>query len=177
MTHFVTAIVQNNIGYSNFIEYSLQKLMVLLLADKHFDLVLFEFLAFRVDVDPYDSGMGAKIALPHLQRSAQSAADFDEGDRLVHELFEVAFINWEVVLPFMNDPLVVIEEIGPKSHLLCCPARWVCTCTQHQRFKNFISANTNSITSVTDGQAAVPRAKDRTDAPDQHHWSAKRLCR
>jgi hypothetical protein len=45
-----------------------------------------------------------------------SATNFDEGDWLVDELFEVPFVDWEVVLPLMNNSLVVIQKIRPQSH-------------------------------------------------------------
>jgi hypothetical protein len=46
-----------------------------------------------------------------LQGAAPPTTNFQERDWLVHEIFEMPLINGKVVLPFMNNPLVVGEEV------------------------------------------------------------------
>lgn len=54
---------------------------------------------------------GAKITLPHLQRAAESAADFEEGQRPIHPMLEVTLIEREVMLPLVNQWSVIRQKI------------------------------------------------------------------
>src|SRR5207248_2558328 len=116
MTHDVAAVVHNDVWNANLVDNALQESCVLLRADVNFNLIFSKPFALSIDVDTDDSGIRPKVLIPHLQGAACSASDFDQRDRLVHKLFEMAFVNWKIVLPFVNQPLVVMENVRPKSH-------------------------------------------------------------
>jgi hypothetical protein len=97
----MATVIHNDIWNADLIDYTLKKSRVLLCADVDFYLIFSEPSALGIDVDAHDSSVRAKILLPHLQRTALAAADFNQSNRLVHELFEVPFVDGEVVLPFM----------------------------------------------------------------------------
>ena len=116
VTHDVATVIHNDVWNADLVDHALEKSCVLLSTNMDFDLIFGELLAFGIDVDTNDSSVWAKILLPHLQRTTQPAADFNEGDRLVDELIKMPLVNWEIVLPFMYQSLIVVEGIRPESH-------------------------------------------------------------
>jgi hypothetical protein len=66
VTHYVAPVIQDDVGYADFMDYVLQELNILLLPDVDLDLVFFELLAIWIDIDSDNSGVWTKIAFPHL---------------------------------------------------------------------------------------------------------------
>src|SRR5882672_3204813 len=82
-----------------------------LVADENGGRRVLELLAPRVDVDADDAGAGAEVLMPHLQRSALEHADFDHDGRLAAEPLEMPVIDLEVVVPLVDEPVRVAEEV------------------------------------------------------------------
>jgi hypothetical protein len=80
---------------------------VLLRSNADVNLVFFELLAFRQDIDAYDACMRAKVPLPHLKGSATPNANFKKRNRLGDELAKVTLIDGKIVLPFVDDSAVI----------------------------------------------------------------------
>src|SRR5579871_5769147 len=118
MAHHMAAVVQNDIGRTNSVQDALQELRILLRPDIHLDLIFLKFLTVGVYVYANDFRVRAKITLPHLQRAATPAADLHERYRSVYKSCEMPFVDREIVLPFVNDSLVVIQKLRPKVHRL-----------------------------------------------------------
>ncbi|TVQ39420.1 MAG: hypothetical protein EA356_01775 [Geminicoccaceae bacterium] len=74
----MTAVIDDYLGAAEFIEHTLQEARIGLIADPNVDLIFFEIRAFRSYVETDDGDVGAKILLPHLQRTAFSTANLDQ---------------------------------------------------------------------------------------------------
>jgi hypothetical protein len=120
----MAAVINDDIWNADLIDYTLKESRIFLIADVDFDLIFSKPLTSGIYIDADDSSVRAKILLPHLQGTTLTAADFNEANRLVHEIFEMSLVNWEIVLPFMYQALVVVVNIRPESHRLasasCC---------------------------------------------------------
>lgn len=112
MRHHVAAVIQNRIRGAKFATHFRQERGIGLVADADIDLILGKPPAFRIDIQADYSRMRAEEPLPHLQRAAFAAADFDKQDIAVYEFAEVALIGREVMLPLMDYSPVVGQEIG-----------------------------------------------------------------
>ena len=85
VTHHVTAVIQNNIRRSKFVNDLLEKVQVALIAYSNGDLVLFHHFARGIDVNTDNLSKWAEIAFPQLERADLADADFDKCCRAVHE--------------------------------------------------------------------------------------------
>ena len=137
VTHDVATIIDNDIWNANLIDHTLKECWVLLSANVDFDLIFSEPLALGIDVDANDSSVRTKIPLPHLQRATQPTSNFNEGDRLIDEVLKMTLVDWEIVLPFMYQPLIVIENIRPKSHHVSRGFSWL---QNSQQLKKIVPA-------------------------------------
>lgn len=70
-----------------------------------------EDAAAWIEIDAVNNGLFAEVLFPHLQRSAVVASDLENRYRLVSEAFEVGFVDWEIMLPLMNQPAGIIIEV------------------------------------------------------------------
>src|SRR5271157_2659804 len=107
MVHDVTSVIKDNIRRAKFIGHTFKECRVLLLTDANLDLILLKTLAVLVVINPDDCSMGTKIALPHLERTTCSTADFNKGNRFIYPILEMTFINRKVMLPLEDLALVV----------------------------------------------------------------------
>ena len=117
VAHDMAAVIQNDIGRAHLVDYALQELGVVLRSYEDLNLIFLKAFALRIDIDANNSRVWAEISLPHLQRPAAPTTDLDEGHGLVNEVFKVAFVNRKIMLPLVNNSLVVGKEVGPKSHI------------------------------------------------------------
>jgi|SRR5208283_651575 len=107
MAHHVAAVIKDHVRRTKFIHDALKKLLILLRPDADFDLIFLVSLTFRHDIDSDNSGVRAKVSLPHLKRSAAAAAYFDERKGFINKIPEVTLINGKVMLPLVDQPRVI----------------------------------------------------------------------
>jgi hypothetical protein len=106
----VTAVIQNNIRRSKFVDDLLEKVQVALIAYSNGDLVLFHHFARGIDVNTDNLSKWAEIAFPQLERAALADADFDKCCRAVPEPAKVLLVNWKIMGPLVNFSAVIREK-------------------------------------------------------------------
>jgi hypothetical protein len=87
-----------------------------LIANADVDLILGEQFALRSQVYADDPGKGTKEPLPHLKRSSFPAAYFEEHNVRVYKSPEMTLVCGEIMLPLVNEALVIGQEVRPQSH-------------------------------------------------------------
>src|SRR4051794_29678506 len=112
----MAAVVDDDVGLTEFSRDLCEKGGISLVADADFDLVFGELATPRVHIDPDDAGMRAEKAFPHLERTALATADLDQHRVPIGEAREVLLVDREVMLPLVNDAAVVGEEVLPETH-------------------------------------------------------------
>jgi hypothetical protein len=116
MRHDMTAVIQDNVGHTKLPDDLAQKDLIRLIADANVNLVLTELFALRPQVYPYDSGVRAQVSFPHLQGPALAATYLEENDVGIYEFGEMALVNGKVVLPLVNEALIIRQKIRPQAH-------------------------------------------------------------
>jgi hypothetical protein len=116
----VTAIVQDNIRRPEFIDDPPEKIHVALISDANRNLILLNRFAGGIDVDADDLREWTKVPFPQLERATFRYPDLDECHGLIHKWRKVPLVDWKIVSPLVNLPLLVRQKLRPQAH--GCPA-------------------------------------------------------
>src|SRR5262249_42526187 len=111
LRHRVPAVVDENVDPGDGVAHLGKEGAVGLVADENGGRRVLELPAARVDVDTDDARPGSEVVMPHLQRSAVESAHLDHHGRAAPEPFEVAMIDLEIMMPLVDEPARIVEEI------------------------------------------------------------------
>ena len=111
LDHGVAAVVDDDVDVRELLADAGEERGVGLVADQDGGRVVLELLAARVDVDTDDPCPGAEVVVPHLQRAAVEHADLEHHRLPAAEALEVTVVDLEVVMPLVDQPAAVGEEV------------------------------------------------------------------
>src|SRR5512134_3946245 len=112
LAHRVAAVVDQHVDRRQGARQRPEEDPVLLVADEDGDARPLELLAGGVDVDAEIPHLAAEVVAPQVDRAALRHAELDQADRLAAETREMAVVDLEVVMPFVEQPAVVLAKEG-----------------------------------------------------------------
>jgi hypothetical protein len=80
-------------------------------------LILDELFALGPHIDSHNPRVRTEEPLPHLQRSSLATAYLEEYNVGIHKSPEMALVYGEIMLPLMNDALVIRQKVRPQGHI------------------------------------------------------------
>src|SRR6056297_1260657 len=102
IVHAMAAVIDDDIDAAHLLDHRSEKCRVVLRTDAHLAVDTVKLEAVLVDVDPVDGRVRPKELAPDRKRAALRHTDFQQPWRAASEGCEIAVIDRDVVVPFVN---------------------------------------------------------------------------
>ena len=80
------------------------------------NLIFFDLLASRINIQADYNGEWPKITSPLLKRAAFTNPDLENGYMSIAKPLKMSLVNRKILIPFMSAAVVFIQEIPEKRH-------------------------------------------------------------
>jgi len=82
------------------------------------NLIFFDLLASRINIQANNNGERSKITLPLLKRAAFTNPDLENCYMSIAKSLEMSLVNRKILIPFMSASMVFVQEIPEKRHAM-----------------------------------------------------------
>ncbi len=111
MSRKVATVVDHDVERSVLLDQRGQERWVRLVTDSDIDAGLGQGCRSGIDVDPHDHRATTQVVPPHLQGTTVRDADLEHDGCRAPKASEVALVNVEIVIPFVDQAAIVVLEV------------------------------------------------------------------